>query len=238
LITAAKQFYDEDNDRTLEGFLEQITLTSDVDNWDTESDCVSVMTLHAAKGLEFPVVYLLAVEQGLLPHERSLHKDEDIEEERRLLFVGMTRAMRELNLCHARLRDFRGQALYAVPSMFLDELPKEVEHLDLSNSRHYSRQGRTMPVPVPASPPPTALPRPTSSSPAQSSASAQPSAAETGPAPEYAKGQVVQHSEYGIGQVVEVTGFGVLKRVKIRFAAAGEKTFVADKVKLKLVSRK
>ena len=81
LITASKQFSDEDSSRTLSDFLEQIALASDVDSWDEESDRVSVMTFHAAKGLEFPVVYLMAVEQGLLPHDRSLGKDEDIEEE-------------------------------------------------------------------------------------------------------------------------------------------------------------
>ena len=94
-----------------------------------------MMTLHAAKGLEFPVVYILAVEQGILPHERSMAKDEDIEEERRLAFVGMTPAMEELYLSHARMREFRGQTLYAVPSMFLDELPElGVERIDLSQS--------------------------------------------------------------------------------------------------------
>ena len=72
LITAAKQFADEDDSRTIADFLENITLASDVDGWDERQDRVSVMTLHAAKGLEFPVVYMLAVEQGLLPHERSL----------------------------------------------------------------------------------------------------------------------------------------------------------------------
>src|SRR5262249_53972513 len=133
LITAARQFAAEDSSRTIGDFLEQITLASDVDGWDERQDCVSVMTLHAAKGLEFPVVYMLAVEQGLLPHERSLAKDEDVEEERRLRFVGMTRAKQELYLCHARLREFRGQALYAVPSMFLEELPhgEAVEEVDL-----------------------------------------------------------------------------------------------------------
>src|SRR5205823_9536741 len=131
LITAAKQFADEDAERTIGDFLEQITLASDVDSYDEKQDCVSVMTLHAAKGLEFPVVYMLAVEQGLLPHERSLAKDEDVEEERRLCFVGMTRAKEELYISHARLREFRGQALYAVPSMFLDELPEDaVERVD------------------------------------------------------------------------------------------------------------
>src|SRR5205807_9046163 len=125
LITAARQFADEDNANTIAGFLENLTLASDVDGWDERQDSVSIMTLHSAKGLEFPAVYMLAVEQGLLPHERSLAKDAELEEERRLAFVGMTRAMEELTLCHARLREFRGQTLYAVPSMFLDELPPE-----------------------------------------------------------------------------------------------------------------
>src|SRR5947209_4277172 len=133
LITAAKQFADEDSSRTLGDFLENITLASDVDGWDERQDSVSIMTLHSAKGLEFPVVYMTAVEQGLLPHERSLAKAEDVEEERRLAFVGITRAMEELYVSHARLREFRGQTLYAVPSMFLDELPEEgTQSTDLS----------------------------------------------------------------------------------------------------------
>src|SRR5205823_1885097 len=128
-------FAAEDSTRTLGDFLENITLASDVDGWDDEQNCVSIMTLHSAKGLEFPVVYMAAVEQGLLPHERSLARDEEVEEERRLAFVGITRAKHELYLCHARLREFRGQALYSVPSMFLDELPGEgVETIDLSAS--------------------------------------------------------------------------------------------------------
>src|SRR5262249_50150620 len=139
LITAARQFAAEDSRRTVADWLENITLASDVDGWDERQDCVSVMTLHAAKGLEFPVVFMLAVEQGILPHERRLGKDaslgtvKEVEEERRLAFVGMTRAKEELYLCHARLREFRGQTLYAVPSMFLDELPPEgVEHSSLA----------------------------------------------------------------------------------------------------------
>jgi DNA helicase-2/ATP-dependent DNA helicase PcrA len=229
LITAAKQFHDEDPTRNLTDFLENITLASDVDSWNTESDCVSVMTLHSAKGLEFPVAYILAVEQGLIPHERSLAKDDELEEERRLLFVGITRAMKELNLCHARLRDFRGQSLYAVPSMFLDELPKEVEHHDLSASRamyrSYSKPTPLQPVPPPASPSPT------------SSTSGNTGTGTNSPS-DYAVGQLVQHSEYGIGHIVDVNGFGALRRIKIRFAASGEKTFVAEKVKLRIVPKK
>jgi DNA helicase-2/ATP-dependent DNA helicase PcrA len=234
LITAAKQFHDEDNCRAIGDFLEQIALASDVDGWDESADHVSVMTLHAAKGLEFPVVYVLATEHGLLPHERSLGKDEDVEEERRLCFVGMTRAMKELYLCHARLREFRGQALYAVPSMFLEELPPEVEHVDLAAAKNYARAAieewrmkagyATAGWADPHARPKTVEPvRPGTPDPA---------------AEGYAVGQVVQHDEYGVGRVTDVSGFGALRRVKIRFAAAGEKTFVADKVKLKVVKRK
>src|SRR4029077_4051197 len=134
LNTAAKQYAAEDPTRTIGDFLENITLASDQDGWDQEQDCVSVMTMHAAKGLEFPVVYIVAVEQGLLPHERSLGRNEEVEEERRLAFVGMTRAKEELYLCNARMREFRGQTLYAVPSMFLDELPHDaIQAIDLSS---------------------------------------------------------------------------------------------------------
>src|SRR5262249_38708859 len=84
LIPSAKQFEAEDGTRTIRDFLEQITLASDVDSWDERQDCVSVMTLHAAKGLEFPVVYMVAMEQGILPGERSFSKADDVEEERRV----------------------------------------------------------------------------------------------------------------------------------------------------------
>ncbi len=233
MVTAARQFHAEDESRTLGDFLEQITLASDVDSWDDQQDRVSVMTLHAAKGLEFPVVFLMAVEQGLLPHQRGLEHDDDLEEERRLCFVGMTRAMRELYLTHARMREFRGQAMYAVPSMFLEELPEDVEHEDLSAGRNTARNAfdqwrsgggpaaargwadtglKSVPLP-PIKPPPN------------------------GEGSGLDVGQVVEHGEYGIGKVTEVSGVGVLKRVKIRFASAGEKTFVADKVKVRIISK-
>ncbi|MFO0809598.1 MAG: UvrD-helicase domain-containing protein [Gemmataceae bacterium] len=216
LITAAKQFADEDSERTIGDFLEQITLASDVDSFDEKMDCVSVMTLHSAKGLEFPVVYMLAVEQGLLPHERSLAKDEDIEEERRLCFVGMTRAMQELYLCHARLREFRGQALYAVPSMFLDELRDTTEAVDQC---HHSGGAFRSPFGGHAADDWEDR-RPTPPKPDESG---------------YARGVIVEHPSYGRGQILDVTGYGALKRVKIRFARHGEKTFVVDKVKLTVI---
>lgn len=242
LITAAKQFHDEDPNRTIGDFLEQITLASDLDGWDESADHVSVMTLHAAKGLEFPIVHLLAVEQGLLPHERSMAKDEDIEEERRLMFVGMTRAMRELYLCHSRLREFRGQALYAVPSMFLDEMPRDVERIDLASRQNYARSAidewRSKTLGAGNSPTSTYRPMRSPVAPVTPVSPNPPAVVKTGtPETNYQVGQVVQHEQYGIGQITNVSGSGPLRRLKIRFPAAGEKTFVADKAKLRVVQR-
>jgi DNA helicase-2/ATP-dependent DNA helicase PcrA len=222
LITAAKQFAAEDDTRTIADFLENITLASDVDSWDERQDCVSIMTLHSAKGLEFPVVYMLAVEQGLLPHERSLTNDEELEEERRLAFVGMTRSQQELYLCHARVREFRGQSLYAVPSMFLDELPTdEIEAVEVPGSVSGAgaldawRNGGK---------------------------AAEPGWRDAGIAPQpergarYAPGVLVRHDAYGVGKVMDVNGYGAQLKVKVRFPRHGDKTFLAEKAKLAIVS--
>ena len=125
LLTVAREFDDRAPDpRPLADFLEELSLVGDTDDWQSESDRVTLMTLHAAKGLEFPVVFLIACEQGLLPHERSRDQPEQLEEERRLMFVGMTRAQEELQLSRVVYRDFRGQPRMTVPSPFLMELPR------------------------------------------------------------------------------------------------------------------
>ena len=124
LLTAARQFDERHaGDAHLSEFLEEASLVSDTDAWDAETDRVTLMTLHASKGLEFPVVHIVALEDGLIPHERSRDQPDDLEEERRLLFVGMTRAREELHLSMAIHRDFRGQRRMTVPSSFLYELP-------------------------------------------------------------------------------------------------------------------
>jgi len=126
LLTVARQFDERHpDDGGLERFLEENALVNDTDNWETETDKVTLMTLHSAKGLEFPVVMIVAVEDGLLPHERSRHDPQQLEEERRLLFVGITRACEELELSYARTREFRGLRRSTVPSLFLMELPRE-----------------------------------------------------------------------------------------------------------------
>jgi DNA helicase-2/ATP-dependent DNA helicase PcrA len=239
LVTAAKQFHDQNPESTITDFLEQITLASDVDGWDEQVDHVSVMTLHASKGLEFPVVYVLAVEEGLLPHERSMGREDEVEEERRLCFVGMTRAMKELYLCHSRMREFRGQLNYAIESSFLRELPRDgVERIDTTMARNVARtaaddwRAKTAGAAkdwADTGARPFIPPRK-----ANELKPSIPDAPDTG----LAKGMLVQHAEYGIGTVTDVNGFGALRKVKIRFPGHGEKTFMVEKVKLKVVSKK
>ena len=130
LVSAARQYDDAaGEERTLAGFLEQVSLVSESDSLDVTAGQVTLMTLHAAKGLEYPVVFILGVEEGLLPHERAV-KDENrsaIEEERRLMFVGMTRAKRELFLTHTAVRALRGRLMTSIPSLFLSEFPHQQE---------------------------------------------------------------------------------------------------------------
>ena len=131
LLSAARDFDERHaTDNALEAFLEETSLVNDTDEWEVELDRVTLMTLHASKGLEFPVVYLIAVEEGLLPHERSRNHPDQLEEERRLMFVGITRAQERLQLSLAQHRDFRGQRKMTVPSHFLMEVPREEMHLE------------------------------------------------------------------------------------------------------------
>ncbi len=110
-------------DRTLQDFLEQVALVTDLDAYDNRSDRATLMTLHSAKGLEFPVVFMTGMEEGLFPHGRSGGTGDELEEERRLCYVGMTRAMDKLYLSHARRRRVYGDFQYNAPSRFLSEVP-------------------------------------------------------------------------------------------------------------------
>ena len=131
MLTDARQFDENateeglDESTLLESYLERTWLVNETDGWEDDTNKVTLMTLHAAKGLEFPVVFLIAVEDGILPHERSSQDPEQLEEERRLAFVGITRAEQELQLSHVLKRDFRGQRRIAIPSSFLMEAPRE-----------------------------------------------------------------------------------------------------------------
>ncbi|AFZ48669.1 ATP-dependent DNA helicase, Rep family [Cyanobacterium stanieri PCC 7202] len=134
LLNAMMQFQEDNEDSSLEGFLSSASLASDLDNLDEGDSAVSLMTLHSAKGLEFPVVFLVGFEQGLLPHNRSLNDPLDLEEERRLCYVGITRAKEQLFLTHARERYSWGSVDYCAPSQFLAELPKDLISTNLKPS--------------------------------------------------------------------------------------------------------
>ncbi len=121
---------------TLEEYLEQVALITDVDSYDPSLDRVTLMTLHAAKGLEFPVVFMVGMEEGLFPHSRSANGLEELEEERRLCYVGMTRAMDKLYLTHARRRRIFGDYQFNPPSRFLGEVPANLLHRPVSSGLH------------------------------------------------------------------------------------------------------
>jgi DNA helicase-2/ATP-dependent DNA helicase PcrA len=111
---------------TLQEYLEQVALITDLDSYDPSLDRVTLMTLHAAKGLEFPVVFMTGMEEGIFPHSRSGEEGDDVEEERRLCYVGMTRAMEKLYLTHARRRRIYGDFQFNPPSRFLAEIPPQL----------------------------------------------------------------------------------------------------------------
>ncbi len=226
LLSAAQQFEMEyeDNlevdgqesagtDMTLAGkltaFLERISLVSDVDAIDTEQGAVTLMTLHAAKGLEFPGVAIVGVEDGLLPHSQSQVDSIQIEEERRLCFVGITRAQRHLTLSHARSRTVFGRVQPTIPSRFLDELPDDaVDRSDGSPTTdpflddEYSQIG----------------------------ASQRHEAAAL--AGQWPPGAIVHHPQFGPGRVMKITAAGTQTRAQIDFEDAGVKTLVLQYAKL------
>ena len=125
-LTVAIEFEDESAENTLGDFLEGITLTTDLDNADTSEDSVTLMTLHSAKGLEFPVVFLVGMEEGIFPGYKSIGEEKELEEERRLFYVGITRAKEYLHLTCAKRRTIFGSTSYNQVSRFVKEIPKEI----------------------------------------------------------------------------------------------------------------
>ena len=135
LYNAVAQFQEDNEDSSLEGFLSSASLASDLDSLQEGEKAVSLMTLHSAKGLEFPIVFLVGLEQGLLPHNRSLRDPLDLEEERRLCYVGITRAQEQVFITYARERVFWGNRDTSPPSQFLNELPEELISTNVTKRR-------------------------------------------------------------------------------------------------------
>ncbi|HUK77877.1 MAG TPA: UvrD-helicase domain-containing protein [Thermoleophilia bacterium] len=137
LVGVAAEYDQRADDPTLDGFLQEISLYADIDTMVDTSELITFMTLHNAKGLEFPVVFITGMEEGVFPHQRSLD-DQNLEEERRLAYVGITRAMDRLYLLHARARNLWGGSLYGLPSRFLTEIPADLVEVTTVAAPAYS----------------------------------------------------------------------------------------------------
>jgi len=138
LVSAVGEFEEQSEDKTIEAFLEQVSLITDIDTWDEENDRVTLMTLHLAKGLEFPVVFVTGLEEGLFPHADALYNQAEMEEERRLCYVGMTRAKERLYLTSANQRRLYGQWRWNEPSRFVVEAGLLEEKASLSEGEMQS----------------------------------------------------------------------------------------------------
>lgn len=140
LISVASKYNELEPQISLSTFLEEISLIADIDNLDESDDAVVLMTIHSAKGLEFPYVFLTGMEEGLFPHFNSLTSPEELEEERRLLYVAITRAKDKLHLSFSRMRMFYGDTRQCVPSQFLKDIPEEL----LDGDVHKINEGRAI----------------------------------------------------------------------------------------------
>jgi ATP-dependent DNA helicase UvrD/PcrA len=211
LVNAARGFQmDEEEDLSpLDSFLAHAALEAGENQAEAWEDCVQMMTLHSAKGLEFPVVFICGMEDGLFPHQRTMADPEGLEEERRLCYVGMTRAKQELYLCHAEQRRLYGMEAYAEPSRFLGEVP--AERLEEVRPR-------------------ANLSRPVAGRYGGRSTLAQDDAG-TG----LSLGQRVGHSKFGDGVVVSVEGHGAHARVQVNFEAEGTKWLVLQYANLEVL---
>ena len=215
LVNAALQYQEENEEGSLEDFLASAALASDADSKDTEQDRVTLMTLHASKGLEFPVVFLVGMEQGLFPSYRSLEDPAAMEEERRLCYVGITRAKERLFLSHASERRlWGGMREPAVPSVFLSELPEALVQGDIPRSggaaiRREQRLDRLTRVDRPGG----------------GASSSQPANAvrRRAPARTWSVGDRVRHSSFGDGQVTHLFGSGEKISLAVKFEGMGPK---------------
>jgi DNA helicase-2/ATP-dependent DNA helicase PcrA len=194
---------------SLSGFLDRSVLVSDADQIRDEAPVV-LMTLHAAKGLEFETVFLVGLEEGLMPHARTLTSDHALEEERRLCYVGMTRAMERLYLTHAQSRQIFGQRRLAQPSRFLDEIPRQGLRVTGRPAPAAYRPQPARPVWAVESP---AAPRP-----------AHAAGGETG---DFRPGARVRHPLFGVGTVLRREGGGDDLKLTVSFPGLGAMKLVA-----------
>lgn len=211
-LSVAKDYMDSNPDGNLQDFLENVALVSDVDDFESSDSKVTLMTLHAAKGLEFPVVFLTGLDEGLFPHSRTLLDPAQVEEERRLAYVGITRAERQLYVTNAITRTMYGRISAYMPSRFLVEIPPQL--MEDYHRKSAMPQSRT--TAVPGKQRVSILTKPVASSLPKKHA-----VTDT-----FVKGDKVRHKIWGIGTVLDVIGEGPNMQMKIQFPTKGVRQVV------------
>ena len=237
LVGSAREF------ETIDAFIEQVSLVADTDDLDENDSRAILMTLHSAKGLEFPVVFLVGVEEGVFPHIRALTDPDELEEERRLAYVGITRARQKLHISHAWSRSLFGNTSYNPPSRFLAEIPEELVNSIGSTNRSGGRSSYRSKSPDSwASDWSPRRSRSKWDDDADTSATdahrervvdaALAAGRATAAQPTHAEtlglriGDNVRHGKYGEGVLMDLKGSGESTEARIRFPGVGEKTFV------------
>jgi len=230
LISVAQEFAASEEENNLENFLAHVALVSDIDDTELGEDAITLMTLHSSKGLEFPVVFLVGMEEGLFPHARTLMDETEIEEERRLCYVGITRAKEKLFLSSTKMRTIYGNTVTYPPSRFLQEIParlvktiKRQERFSaLENFKQVSEKYSARPQ------------KPASTFNPHSFMPQKPAAAAGGTAgTRFNTGDRVSHSKWGEGMVVSVKDSPDGQEVKVAFAGAGVRSLLTKYAVLK-----
>lgn len=232
-ITFAQEFDENEEERTLENFLASVALVSDIDESEIDSDAITLMTLHSAKGLEFPIVFIVGMEENIFPSAQAINKewedDSKMEEERRLCYVGITRAKEKLYLSSAKARTIYGEDQYNKPSRFLFEIPqnliktiKRQERFSvLENFKQVSEKYSARPQkPASTFNPHSFMPQKTA-------------AAAGGTGTRFNTGDRVSHSKWGEGMVVSVKDSPDGQEVKVAFAGAGVRSLLTKYAVLK-----
>ena len=220
-LSVAKDYMDSNPDGNLQDFLENVALVSDVDDFESSDSKVTLMTLHSAKGLEFPVVFLAGLDEGLFPHSRTLMDPEQIEEERRLAYVGITRAERQLYVTNAITRTMYGRVSAYMPSRFLGEIPPEL----VEEYRRKSAMPQSRMTSIPGQQRVSILSKPVATSLPKKHAVTD----------SFAKGDKVRHKIWGIGTVLDVIGDGPNMQMKIQFPTKGVRQVVVKYAPLEKV---
>ncbi len=241
LVNDAVEYDQAEPEGGLQGYIERAALVSDVDGLDAKKSGVTLMTLHAAKGLEFPVVVIVGLEDGLLPLMREGDGDHDMEEERRLFFVGLTRAKKDVLLTCADMRMRYGKQEYTKPSRFIREMGEEIvrEGTDVGVSHLASRraEGRRHAFNAPrrCEEPEHRRVRRSDTEEIVYDGDPAPATEDIIPNAPFRAGDRVMHPEYGRGQVLSLSGYGASLQAKVHFARAGVKSLILQYARLRRV---